>query len=60
MAPIDRDLPERLDQVGGAIEVGDELLGGFLAAGNEFVELGAPHRAVADFLGELVAAARKA
>ena len=30
VAAVDRDLLERLDQVGGAVEVGDELLGGVL------------------------------
>ena len=60
VAAVDRDLLERLDQVGGAIEVGDELLRGLLAAGDELVELGLAHRAVADLRGELVAAPREA
>jgi len=60
VAAVDRDLLERLDQVGGAVEVGDQLLGGLLAAGDELVELGAPDLPVADLLGETVGAAGKA
>src|SRR5262249_40166358 len=60
MAAVDRDLLERLNEVGRAIEVRDQLLGGFLAAGDEFVELRASHRTVPDFLGEAVASTREA
>ena len=39
VAAVDRDLLERLDQVGRAVEIGDQLLGSLLAAGDELVEL---------------------
>ncbi len=61
VAAVDRDLLEGLDQVGGAIEVGDQLLGRFVAAGDEFVELGATDTAPSRIVGrEMVAAACKA
>ena len=42
MGAVDRDLLEGLDQLAGALEVGDELVGGVLVAGDEFLELRAP------------------
>ena len=60
VAAVDGDLLEGLDQLGGAVEVGDQLLGRFAAAGDEFVEPRAPQRPLADLGREIVAAARKA
>src|SRR5450432_3692725 len=60
VAAVGRDLLERLDQVSGTIEIGDELLGGLVTAGNEFLELGTTDRTVADLFGELRASPREA
>src|SRR5262249_15841293 len=60
VAAVDRHLLEGLDQVGGTVEVGDELLGGFLAAGDELIELGATYLTVADLLRKTIATAREA
>ena len=57
LTAVDGHLLERSDQLGGAIEVGDELLGGLLAAGDEPLQAGAANRAAGDLLRELLAAA---
>ena len=46
------DLLERLDQFGGAVEIGHQLRGRIAAGLEEFVEAGAPEIAARDFGGE--------
>ena len=60
VAAVDRDLLERLDQLAGALQVGDELLGGLAAAGDELVEPRAAQRRVRmQFARERVARAAR-
>ena len=44
MGAVDRDLLERLDQFAGALQIGDQLVGGVAAAVDELLEPGAPQR----------------
>ena len=60
VAAVDRDLLERLDELAGALQVGDQLVGGVAPALQEFVEPRPPQRPRADFAGEVVATPREA
>ena len=44
VAAIDRDLLERLDELAGTLQIGDQLIGGVAAALQELVEPRAPQR----------------
>src|SRR3954471_6338167 len=51
MGAVDRDLLERLDQLAGALEIGNELLRGVARGLHEFFQLRAAQAAVALVLG---------
>ena len=53
MAAVDGDLLERLDQLSGALEIGDQLVCGVAATVGEFLEHGTAHRTRGDLLGEV-------
>src|SRR5260370_247564 len=59
MAAIHRNLLERLDQLAGALQIGDKLIGGGTARCYEVVETGAAQRRRSQFGGECLASARE-
>src|SRR5262249_54389520 len=59
VAAVDRHLFERLDQLAGALQIGDELVGGLAVAVDEFDEARTPHLPLVQLAGEGFAAARE-
>src|SRR6201989_3075467 len=59
MAAVDRHLLERLDELAGALQVGDELVGGLAIALDEFHQARTPHLALAELEAEHLAPPRQ-
>src|SRR5262245_38638539 len=59
MAPVDRNLLERLNKLASALKVGDELIGGVAPTFQEVVEARFAQRSRAELAREIVAPARE-